>query len=89
MRPRIGFAVAKKKISLAVQRNRIRRLARESFRLQQQNLASVDIVVLAQAAAAAANNKQLSASLEEHWQKINSQAKSKGRPVARTGERKK
>jgi ribonuclease P protein component len=67
---RIGFAIAKKQISLAVGRNRVRRLARESFRHQRSNFPGVDIVLLAKAAAGKASNEQLLESLEKHWLKI-------------------
>lgn len=67
---RIGFAIAKKQISLAVGRNRVRRLARESFRHRRDNFAGVDIVLLAKTAAGKATNEQLSESLEKHWLKI-------------------
>jgi ribonuclease P protein component len=68
---RIGFAIAKKQIALAVGRNRVRRLARESFRHQRDNFPGVDIVLLAKTAAGKASNEQLFKSLEKHWLKIN------------------
>jgi ribonuclease P protein component len=68
--PRIGFAIAKKRIPGAVGRNRLRRLARESFRSHAYELPSVDIVLLAQPAAAHANNAELFRSLEKHWRRI-------------------
>jgi len=43
---RIGFVLSKKNIKLAVDRNRIKRLTRESFRLQHKSIPSVDIVFL-------------------------------------------
>lgn len=46
-RPRIGLVIAKKHISTAVQRNRLKRALREAFRLRQANLPLIDIVVLA------------------------------------------
>ena len=67
---RIGFAIAKKKISLAVNRNRIRRLARESFRIQSHAFVGNDIIILAQPAAKSASNKELLNSLNKHWAKI-------------------
>ena len=79
---RLGFAVAKKRVSAAVGRNRIRRLARESFRKQRDALPPVDIIILAQSAAAKVANKKLFASLEMHWQRLQSkpdQAKRSGR----------
>jgi len=68
--PRIGFAIAKKRIAHAVARNRIRRVARESFRHKLVEIGAVDIVILAQPAAAAANNQELFRSLANHWRKI-------------------
>jgi ribonuclease P protein component len=68
--PRIGFAIAKKRVAHAVDRNRLRRIARESFRHQLIELGSVDIVILAQPAAATANNQELFRSLANHWRKI-------------------
>lgn len=44
--PRLGLAVAKKSVKTAVHRNRIKRLIREFFRLNQHKLACADYVVL-------------------------------------------
>lgn len=44
--PRLGLAVAKKSVKTAVQRNRIKRLAREFFRLNQHKIACADYVLL-------------------------------------------
>lgn len=66
--PRLGVVLSKKKISLAVQRNRIRRLIRESFR-QQTMLGGMDIVVLAKSGADAFNNATLQRGLIKEWQK--------------------
>mgnify|MGYP001189993636 FL=1 len=43
---RLGMIVAKKYIRLSVGRNRIKRAIRSSFRLNQQNLAALDIIFL-------------------------------------------
>ena len=43
---RLGLAVAKKNVPLAVTRNQIKRLVREAFRINQQILAGLDIVFL-------------------------------------------
>jgi ribonuclease P protein component len=67
---RLGFAIAKKKIALATARNRIRRLARESFRYHRAQLICVDIIIMAQPAAKQASNDELRSSLEKHWLKI-------------------
>ncbi len=44
--PRLGLAIAKKQLPKAVWRNRIKRLARETFRQHKTQLAGYDIVVL-------------------------------------------
>lgn len=67
---RLGLAIAKKQIRHAVGRNRIKRIARESFRQHQQELASMDIVVLARRDTAAADNATLFNSLKRHWQRL-------------------
>lgn len=43
---RLGMIVAKKHIRLSVKRNRVKRVIRSSFRLNQQNLNSLDIIFL-------------------------------------------
>jgi len=43
---RLGLVIAKKNIKLAVNRNRIKRLLRESFRKQKFDLSGYDLVVL-------------------------------------------
>jgi len=55
---RLGLAVAKKCAKRAVDRNRLKRLARESFRQHKQSLAGFDIVLL------------VLKSLEKHWSRI-------------------
>jgi ribonuclease P protein component len=69
--PRLGLVIAKKRVRLAVQRNRLKRLARESFRLHQATLAPLDIIILARDAAAQAPNAALLGSLQRHWQRLN------------------
>lgn len=69
-RPRLGFAISKQKVRLAVGRNRLRRLVRESFRKRAATLPSVDLVVLARDATGTAVNRDIVASLESHWARI-------------------
>ena len=68
--PRLGLAIAKKNIRRAVDRNKIKRSARESFRLQQHEMSNIDLVVMARREAATANSKTLQASLDKHWLKL-------------------
>ncbi len=63
--PRLGLAIAKKTVKRAVDRNKIKRLCRESFRLQQYTLTPLDIVVLARKEAATACSGVLRNSLEK------------------------
>jgi ribonuclease P protein component len=49
-RPRLGLIVGKKTARLSVSRNYMRRVLRELFRTQQDQLASLDLVVRAQQA---------------------------------------
>ncbi|RKF22253.1 ribonuclease P protein component [Alginatibacterium sediminis] len=68
--PRLGLAISKKSIKLAVGRNRVKRLVRESFRLHQQQLPNVDIVAISKPGAAQLSNAELAKLLEKSWQRL-------------------
>jgi ribonuclease P protein component len=68
--PRLGLSIATRTFGTAVARNRIKRLARESFRLNQHTLPPVDVTVSARGAARLAKPADLRASLDAHWQAI-------------------
>ena len=68
--PRLGLAIAKKNIRKAVHRNVIKRAVRENFRIQQESLGNIDIVVLARREAVDAPQELLRKSLEKHWLKL-------------------
>jgi ribonuclease P protein component len=67
---RLGMAFTKKRVKLAVARNRLKRISRESFRLTQ-GIYSADYVILAGPQCVSATNQQLFHSLEKHWQQLN------------------
>jgi ribonuclease P protein component len=68
--PRLGLAVAAKTAGNSVQRNRIRRIVRESFRLRQHDIPSVDLVVSARARVRGAASGELRASLDALWNRV-------------------
>jgi ribonuclease P protein component len=71
--PRLGLAVSVKNAGSSVERNRIRRTIRESFRLHQHELPNVDLVVSARGRARDAAASELRASLVALWQKVTEQ----------------
>jgi ribonuclease P protein component len=68
--PRLGLSIATRTFGSAVARNRIKRLTRESFRLNQHSLPPVDVTVSAREAARKASAADLRASLDKHWKTI-------------------
>lgn len=67
---RLGLAIATRTFGTAVLRNRIKRLTRESFRMNQHGLPPVDVTVSARDAARHAPGRELRASLDKHWKVI-------------------
>jgi ribonuclease P protein component len=67
---RLGMAVSRRVSKKAVVRNRIRRVMRESFRLQRAALPSVDILLIARAASAEQANPSLRADLDTIWRRL-------------------
>ena len=67
---RLGMSVAVRTLGGAVERNRMRRVIRESFRLNQSMLPPMDIIIGVRSAARAAEPARLRASLERIWQKL-------------------
>jgi len=68
--PRLGLAVAVRIAGGAVERNRIRRIIRESFRLHQHQLPSVDLIVSARQRARNAAGAKLHESLASLWKSV-------------------
>lgn len=67
--PRIGLTVAKKHVKRAHERNRIKRLTRESFRLRQHSLPAMDFVVVGKKGIAELDNQALMAILDKLWRR--------------------
>lgn len=65
---RLGMVISKKITAKACQRNRLKRLLRESFRVQ--TLSFVDIVVLARHGVAQIENKLINTNLNKAWKKL-------------------
>ncbi len=74
--PRLGLAVAVRIAGGGVERNRLRRIIRESFRLHQHELPGVDLIVSARERARGAAGAELRAALLGLWKKVTEQCAS-------------
>ncbi len=70
---RLGLVIAKKNVRLAVQRNRIKRVVRETFRLLPDNDPPLDMIFLARRGIEQLDKQQLSSILREQWRKLTRQ----------------
>ncbi|MFO1422986.1 MAG: ribonuclease P protein component [Candidatus Competibacteraceae bacterium] len=68
--PRLGLAVSRKVAKSAVARNRIKRIARDSFRHHQAWLGGLDCVVMGRVGLTEPDNAVLFASLRRHWRRL-------------------
>ena len=68
--PRLGLVIGKKSVKLAVERNRIKRQIRESFRLNQQSLIGWDIVVVARKGLGDLENAELAQQFGKLWKRL-------------------
>ena len=67
---RLGLAISKRVSKRAVERNRIKRLLRESFRRVRHQLPAVDLMVTAREQAAGVPGAQLLIEIDELWKKL-------------------
>lgn len=73
--PRLGLVVAKKNIRLAVNRNRVKRVVRETFRGAQDILDSLDVIFLARQGIDKLSPSEQTALLENSWQRLSRKLK--------------
>ncbi len=67
---RLGLVIAKKNVALAVQRNRIKRQLRNTFRHNKELLNKLDVVVLARKDADKLTSKELIDTIDSLWQDL-------------------
>lgn len=73
--PRLGIIIAKKNVKLAVERNKLKRQLRETFRKERLLLPNFDLVVLAKKNANTQDKALTSKELAHLWQKLKRKAK--------------
>jgi ribonuclease P protein component len=67
---RLGLAISKRVAKEAVRRNRIKRIARDSFRLIRHGLPPVDVLLIARSSADLEQNAALRSELVRLWERI-------------------
>ena len=67
---RLGLIIAKKNVKKAVERNRVKRLIRESFRYHKTKLQGLDIIVIAKRGINSFKNNEILQNLDVQWNKI-------------------
>lgn len=67
---RLGLAISKKTFKRAVDRNRVKRLVRESFRHHLPDLPPVDVVILSHKELAGMDNAAIFQQLENLWRRV-------------------
>ncbi len=83
--PRLGLVVSKRNLRRAVDRNSLKRQVRESFRLRQQQLPRVDIVILARRGVGELDNATLQRQLHGMWKRLAREADKRSNDARRTG----
>lgn len=79
--PRLGLVIGKKSVKLSVERNRLKRQIRESFRHNQDNLVGWDIVVVARKGLGDLQNAELAHQFGKLWKRL---ARNKPNPETST-----
>nr|WP_305087613.1 ribonuclease P protein component [Pseudomonas kuykendallii] len=68
--PRLGLVIGKKSVKLSVERNRLKRQIRESFRLNQDSLVGWDIVIVARKGLGDLDNSELALQFGKLWKRL-------------------
>jgi ribonuclease P protein component len=68
--PRLGLVIGKKSVKLSVERNRLKRVIRDSFRLNQESLGGLDIVVVARKGLGDLDNPELHQQFGKLWKRL-------------------
>jgi len=68
--PRLGLVIGKKSVKLSVERNRIKRQIRETFRHHQSDLVGWDIVIIARKGLADLDNPELAKQFAKLWKRL-------------------
>lgn len=72
---RLGQAISRRVSKRAVDRNRIRRIVRESFRHARAALPAVDVLIIASSPAAELSGAELRAELDRLWRRLHSRTR--------------
>lgn len=68
--PRLGIIAGKQHLRRAVDRNRVRRIIRESFRHEMEKLKGLDLIVLIRSSCSTVETKTLRNDIDNLWQSI-------------------
>lgn len=68
---RIGLAIGKRLARRAIERNRVKRLVRESFRVRKQEVEGMDCVFYLNGSTTQLSNAALRGLIDRLWQKVN------------------
>lgn len=80
---RLGLAISKRVSKRAVERNRIKRLLRESFRRVRHQLPPVDLMVMAREQAAGVPGAELLRDIDSLWKKLLASRVDQAKPLKR------
>lgn len=80
--PRLGLVIGKKSVKLSVERNRIKRQIRESFRHHQEQIGAMDLVIISRRGLADLENPELAKLFAKLWRRIRPNGSENSAPSA-------